>query len=200
MNITVEPADGAAGLSLRPWTTRDVPALLAAHRDPALRRWLTTRLESEVDAYRWVEQQHEAWSAGTFFSFAVTETGADATSALEPDHPIGSVVLKIAPDSSRPGAASEVGYWTAPEARGKGVAPRALDAVTRWAFGSQTLTVPGRLELLHAAANDGSCRVAQKSGYTFHSTLPPFPPDYPGEGHLHVRVDEPRIRACRCMS
>ncbi|MFD6431458.1 GNAT family N-acetyltransferase [Streptomyces venezuelae] len=186
LNLTVEPAPGAPGLSLRPWTDRDVPALLTAHRDPALRRWLTLRLESEADAYHWVEQQREAWSAGTFFSFAVTAEDTDA----EHGRPIGNVVLKVAPDSSRPGAASEVGYWTAPEARGKGVAPRALDAVSRWAFASRSLVVPGRLELLHAAANDGSCRVAQKSGYAFHSTLPPFPPDYPGEGHLHVRVDE----------
>ncbi|WP_055564339.1 GNAT family N-acetyltransferase [Streptomyces atriruber] len=188
VNLTVEPAPGRPGLTLRPWTARDVPALLAAHRDPDLRRWLVLRLESAADAHRWVGEQHEAWAAGTWFSFAVLETDGDTRT----DHPVvGNVVLKAVPDGSRPGAASEVGYWTAPEARGKGVAPRALEAVSRWAFASLTLAVPGRLELLHAAANENSCRVARKSGYAFHSVLPPFPPDYPGEGHLHVRVNNP---------
>ncbi|WP_306336499.1 GNAT family N-acetyltransferase [Streptomyces sp. KL118A] len=183
VHLTVEPAPGRTGLTLRPWTARDVPALLAAHRDPVLRRWLVLRLESEAEAHRWVEEQHEAWTAGTWFSFAILETDADS------DRPVGNVVLKAVPDGSRPGAASEVGYWTAPEARGKGVAPRALEAVSRWAFASLPLAVPGRLELLHAAANENSCRVARKCGYAFHSVLPPFPPDHPGEGHLHVRVD-----------
>ncbi|MET8687906.1 GNAT family N-acetyltransferase [Streptomyces sp. NPDC004732] len=191
VNLTVEPAPGRPGLTLRPWTARDVPALLAAYRDPHLRRWLLLRLESAADAHRWVEEQHEAWAAGTWFSFAVLETGADTGTDTVTDHPVGNVVLKVEPDSSRPGAASEVGYWTDPGARGRGVAPRALEAVSRWAFASLTLSVPGRLELLHAAANEASCRVAQKSGYALHSVLPPFPPDYPGEGHLHVRVDKP---------
>ncbi|WP_406461159.1 GNAT family N-acetyltransferase [Streptomyces sp. NBC_01622] len=42
-----------------------------------------------------------------------------------------NVVLK---DVSPGKSAAEVGYWTASPARGRGVAPRALDAVTDPAF------------------------------------------------------------------
>ena len=78
---------------------------------------------------------------------------------------------------------AEVGYWTAADARGRGIAPRALGSLTRWAF----VTFPGvrRLRLLHQVDNTGSCRVAVKSGYAYELTLPACHP-YPLEGHLHV--------------
>ncbi|MEU6989322.1 GNAT family N-acetyltransferase [Streptomyces sp. NPDC046465] len=175
----------APGLTLRPWHPRDVPALLAAHRHPELRRWITTDLASTADAHRWMDEQTEAWAAGTRYNFAVTEAGDgdDGAGRL-----LGQVLLKVVPDSARPGASSEVGYWTAPEARGTGVAPRALEAVSRWALASPHLTPAGRLELLHTVTNESSCRVAQKCGYVLDSVLPPFPPAYPDEGHLHVRL------------
>lgn len=44
---------------------------------------------------------------------------------------MGDVVLNDA-TSGKP--AAEVGYWTAAHARGRGVAPRALNALTNWAF------------------------------------------------------------------
>ncbi|MET7359706.1 GNAT family N-acetyltransferase [Streptomyces sp. NPDC005562] len=192
-------ADGLAlsapGLTLRPWRPGDVPALLAAHRHPDLRRWITTNLASTADARRWIDEQGAAWTAGTRFNFAVTMTmteagdrgagGDDVAGRL-----VGEVLLKVVPDSARPGAAAEVGYWTVPEARGKGVAPRALEALSRWALAAPHLTPAGRLELLHTVANTSSCRTALKCGYVLDSVLPPFPPDYPGEGHLHVRTND----------
>ncbi|MFD4635452.1 GNAT family N-acetyltransferase [Streptomyces sp. NPDC058284] len=186
-----QPGPTAPGLTLRPWHPRDAPALLAAHRDPVMRRWLVTDLTNATEARRWIDAQSEAWADGTRFSFAVIDADADADAGpvAGADRLLGHVTLKVRPYGSRSGAASEVGYWTVPEARGKGVAPRALEAVSRWAFATRRALPPGRLELLHAAANRGSCRVAQKCGYVMHSVLPPFPPDYPGEGHLHVRVD-----------
>ena len=78
---------------------------------------------------------------------------------------------------------AEVGYWTAAYARGRGIAPRALGSLTRWAFAA----FPGvrRLRLLHQVDNTGSCRVAVKSGYAYEQTLAACHP-YPLEGHLHV--------------
>ena len=43
------------------------------------------------------------------------------------------------------------------------------------------------LELLHQVDNLASCRVAEKSGYQLDSVLPPAPPSYPLDGHLHIR-------------
>jgi RimJ/RimL family protein N-acetyltransferase len=93
---------------------------------------------------------------------------------------LGNVALKR-PDPAADDA--EVGYWTAAYARGRGIAPRALGSLTRWAFA----TFPGvlRLRLLHQIDNTGSCRVAAKSGYAYEQTLRASDP-YPREGHLHV--------------
>jgi hypothetical protein len=41
--LTVRPSATAAGLLLRPWTEQDIPAMIAAYRDPVMRRWLRTR-------------------------------------------------------------------------------------------------------------------------------------------------------------
>lgn len=82
---------------------------------------------------------------------------------------------------------AEVGYWTAAHARGRGVAPRALEALTGWAF--STLGADGlqRLELLHQVDNPASCRVAQKSRYDVDRILPAAPPAFPLDGHVHTR-------------
>jgi RimJ/RimL family protein N-acetyltransferase len=82
----------------------------------------------------------------------------------------------------------EVGYWVASAARGRGIAPRALSAVCAWAF-----TDPGgrpfeRLDLIHTVGNEASCRVADKAGFAFAAMLPPLPPGFPDDGHLHVRL------------
>ena len=97
---------------------------------------------------------------------------------------MGNMVLKeVTPGKS----AVEVGYWTVAHARGRGVAPRALNAVSDWAF--DTLAADGleRLELLHQVDNVASCRVAEKGRYEFDSVLPAAPPSFPRDGHLHIR-------------
>ncbi|MGH4028049.1 GNAT family N-acetyltransferase [Actinomycetota bacterium Odt1-20B] len=190
LTLHVDPTPSAPGLTLRPWRPDDVGALVAAHRDPELRRWLVTGLEGEGDALRWIEEQEAGRVSGACFGFAVVEQavgGGREGEGAGGGRPVGHVAVRVEPDRSRDGAASEVGYWVAPEARGRGIAARALDAASRWAFDSGLPTPSDRLELLHSAANHASCRVAQKCGYTLDSVLPPFPPTYPGEGHLHVR-------------
>ncbi|MFE0178809.1 GNAT family N-acetyltransferase [Streptomyces sp. NPDC059002] len=200
VTLSVQPTPTAPGLTLRPWLPRDVPALCAVHHDPVLRHWFVTDLRSETDARRWIDAENEAWAAGTRFSFAVVEgivegavddvVEAGSETERDPvDHLVGHVVLKVRPEAARPDASSELGYWTAPGARGKGVAVRAVEAVSRWAFASGRLARPGRLEVLHDAANEGSCRVAEKCGFVLHSVLPPSP-DHPVDSHVHVRVDD----------
>ncbi|MFF3099024.1 GNAT family N-acetyltransferase [Streptomyces cyaneofuscatus] len=82
---------------------------------------------------------------------------------------------------------AEVGYWTAARARGRGVAPRALEALTDWAFTAFAGEGLVRLELLHQVDNVASCRVAEKAGYAFAELLSALPPEFPLDGHLHVR-------------
>ncbi|MEW9530978.1 GNAT family N-acetyltransferase [Microbispora sp. NPDC049125] len=181
--LSVEATSSAPALRLRPWRTEDAAALATAHRDPLLRRRLTTSLVSEADARRWIDGQHDGWTAGVRLSFAVLECGGDDSEG----HPVGHVVIKGGVDLTD--ASAEVGYWTSAEARGRGIAPRALEAVSRWALGSQRVMPLTRLNLLHASDNHASCRVAEKCRYLLHSVLPAQPPAFPTEGHLHVRTD-----------
>lgn len=167
-------------LVLRPWHAENVAALVMAYRDPALRRWTSHVLDNDADGERWVQAQKEGWAAGDRFGFAVIE----AQSGSCDGQLVGNVVLKSVTSG---GAEAEVGYWTAGHARGRGVAPRALEALTGWAFATFGADGLERLELLHQVDNPASCRVAEKSGYGFDRVLPAMPPSFPRDGHLHIR-------------
>jgi RimJ/RimL family protein N-acetyltransferase len=170
----------APSLVLRPWRVDDVSALVAAYRDPVLRRWTSSAVESEADAVRWVRVQRRGWAAGNRFSFAVLEE--------QPDAAQGQLVANLVLKKVTPGkSAAEVGYWTAAHARGRSVAPRALDVLTTWAFNTFGAGGLKRLDLLHQVDNSASCRVAHKSGYAFDRVLPATPPAFPLDGHLHTR-------------
>lgn len=170
----------APALVLRPWRMEDVPALVEVCQDPVLRRWTSSVVKNDADAMRWVQAQQRGWATGDRFGFAVLETCSDSSHGQL----VGNVVLKeVAPGKS----SAEVGYWTAAHARGKGVAPRALEALTGWAFDILGPDGLKRLELLHQVDNAASCRVAEKSQYDFDRVLPAAPPAFPLDGHLHTR-------------
>ncbi|MGP3979566.1 GNAT family N-acetyltransferase [Streptomyces sp. KR80] len=183
VSLSVEATASAPALRLRPWRVEDAEALVAAHRDPLLRRWLTTCLDSEAAARRWVGDQREGWATGTRLSFAVLACGSGESDV---GRPVGNVVIKEGAGPTR--GSAEMGYWTSAEVRGRGIAPRALEAVSRWALGSQGVMPVARLALLHSSGNHASCRVAEKCQYVFRSVLPAEPPNFPTEGHLHVRM------------
>lgn len=171
-------------LRLRPWRDDDLAALLEAYDDPEMRRWAPVRMESEDDVRAWLRAQAEGWADGERLSFAVLE-GAPEPADVADVRPLGNVVLKdVRPDKE----SAEVGYWTAAWARGRNVAPRAVEAVVRWAFASEREVPLKRMELLHSIHNDASCRVAQKAGFALEAVLPPLLPDFPTDGHLHVRT------------
>ncbi|MFB9238272.1 GNAT family N-acetyltransferase [Plantactinospora siamensis] len=166
----------AAGLRLGSWTEADLPALVEAYRDPVLRRFSSARVRSAADARRWLARQREGWADGTRLGFAVREELPDGG----PGRVLGHVVLRrVTPEAD----IGEVGYWTAGWARGRGVASRALDGLSRWGFDALGLR---RLDLIHQVDNPASCRVAGKAGYDLVRVLPPEPP-YPLDGHLHSR-------------
>ncbi|MCO1593627.1 GNAT family N-acetyltransferase [Micromonospora sp. RHAY321] len=161
-------------LVLRRWCADDLDALLAAYRDPVLRRWTRVPATTAAEGRQWLDRVRDDWDDGSRYSFAVLEDGADGPRL------VANVVLKgAAPD--RP--AAEVGYWTASWARGRGIAPRAVTMVSRWAF--DRFEALERLDLLHQVDNVASCRVAQKSGYLFQEVLPARPP-FPLDGHRHT--------------
>jgi RimJ/RimL family protein N-acetyltransferase len=178
--LRVDAAGSAPALLLRPWEDGDVAALVEAYQDPALHLWTNQTVSNEEDAARWLEARRRGWAVGDRPSFAVLEEPA----GQDGSRPVAHVVLK---KTDPTGPAAEVGYWTAARARGRGVASRALGALSAWAF--ETFAAEGlqRLDLLHQVDNAASCRVAEKCGFTFAQVLPPNPP-YPLEGHLHSRT------------
>ncbi len=66
------------------------------------------------------------------------------------------------------GGIGEVGYWVKREARGRGVATRALGLVARWALVDKEL---GRFQLRADVANEASQRVAEKAGFVREGIL-----------------------------
>ncbi|WP_393058419.1 GNAT family N-acetyltransferase [Streptomyces sp. LN549] len=166
----------AGSLVLRPWLPGDLTVLLDAYRDPAVQAGSRAPVEDEEAAARWLRDQDEGRASGLRHSFAVVDTALG-------DGPAGNVVLAY----PAPGSGSaEVGYWTAAHARGRGIAPQALEALTDWAFTAFAGDGLVRLDLLHEVDNEASCRVAEKAGYGFAEVLPARPP-WPREGHRHVR-------------
>ncbi|WP_030276815.1 GNAT family N-acetyltransferase [Streptomyces sp. NRRL B-24484] len=168
-------------LVLRPWEQADAVHVVEVYQDPAMRHWTSASIDDLADAERWVREQGRGWETGERRAFAVLESrGGTADDLL-----VGHVVVK----GALPGAASaEVGYWTAAHARGRGIARRALETVTGWAFEAFADTGLRRLELLHQVDNAASCRVADKARYALASTIPAAPPEYPLDAHLHVRT------------
>jgi RimJ/RimL family protein N-acetyltransferase len=166
--MRVRATQAGPALVLRRWVAEDAGPLLEVYRDPAMRRWVRAPVSTPEEAAAWVATQQDGWRDGARLSFAVHEDSRGL---------VGCVVLK------KPHTNPEVGYWTAAQARGLGVATRAVDALSVWAFSTYGLD---RIELLHQVDNVASCRVAEKAGYALRDTLPATPP-FPLEGHLHVR-------------
>lgn len=87
---------------------------------------------------------------------------------------------------------ARVAYWTAPAARGAGVATLALAGLTTWAVDEVGFH---RVELDHSTRNQASCRVAAKAGYRLEGTKRSAAVHDDGRHdmhlHAHVRGDPP---------
>lgn len=176
MPATVLTADG---LLLRPWAEQDVPAIVAAYRDPVMRQWLRRLVTTPDQARAMIQARRADWAAGTCFSFAVLPAEPGVPGDL-----VGSVSIRGLDDAALSG---EVGYWITAPARGRGIAARAVVAVCEWAWSLPRQRPLERLELFHSVGNHASCRVAEKAGFPFSRGLPPLLPDFPDDGHLHIR-------------
>ncbi|MEW9529611.1 GNAT family N-acetyltransferase [Microbispora sp. NPDC049125] len=136
---------------------RDAEAVTRACSDPEVVRFITLLPSpySRDDALFWITKMTRAtWDAG----------GADFLIADRvTDEPLGTVGIKP-PDRF---GNSEVGYWLAPWARGRGVMTEAVRALSSWAFEHG---VP-RITLLADVRNLPSQQVALRSGYALEGVL-----------------------------
>jgi RimJ/RimL family protein N-acetyltransferase len=164
------------GLVLRPWRAGDAPAVHEAFQDPLMHQWHLRRSASAEETARWIEEWLKEWEGERTAQWAVTDAVHDRL--------LGRVALR---DIALGDGVAEVAYWTTAAARGRGVAARATTALTGWAFDEIGFH---RLELLHATANQASCRVAAKAGFALEGTKRSAL--LHGDGwhdmHLHARV------------
>ncbi|MFI7502133.1 GNAT family N-acetyltransferase [Streptomyces sp. NPDC049687] len=164
------------GLLLRPWRAEDAPAVYTAFQDPLMHQWHIRSADSEEEVAGWIAEWQQSWGTERSAQWAVVD---EDTHLL-----VGRVALRTILLSE---GTAEVAYWTTRAARGRGVAVRATAALTRWALDEIGFH---RLELSHATANEASCRVAVKAGFTLEGTLRSAVLHQDGwhDMHLHARV------------
>ncbi|WP_320777217.1 GNAT family N-acetyltransferase [Streptomyces sp. CRN 30] len=149
------------GLRLRSWdpeSDADVDAWLRGLSDPEFLRWNTPvrPVETAEDARESLRLRSEWDAEGRSASFCVTdEAGGERLGHIGINEINGFMRVAV------------VGYWVLPEARGHGVAGRALRLAARHAFAELGVH---RLELGHALGHGASCRIAERCGFAYEGT------------------------------
>jgi RimJ/RimL family protein N-acetyltransferase len=111
-------------LRLRPWCESDVPRIVEACADERTQAWLGTLPYpyTEEDARAWLRHQRHNRATGHGVVWAVTEAGSE------------TALASISVFDMVPEVELEIGFWTHPDARGRGVMTRAMAEVVRYAF------------------------------------------------------------------
>lgn len=117
---------------------------------PKLRRWSYPSGGSEDEAEAAIIAADEMWASGEAAVFAVVP--------LDQDDLLGTINLTFYGS-----ARASLGYDVVPEARGRGVATRALALVSDWAFATFDELI--RLEVWILPGNEPSVRVAERAGF-----------------------------------
>jgi RimJ/RimL family protein N-acetyltransferase len=145
------------GVVLREPRVEDADRIVSACQDERTSYWLTG-LPSPytlADAHDYLESRVEqrATTAGVTWFVADSDT----------DELLGSLALF----DLKPGRDAEVGYWTHPDSRGKGVMTRAVRTVLRHALTPKDEGGMGllRMQISHADGNDASRHVIEQCGF-----------------------------------
>jgi len=124
-----------------------VPLISAASQDPETRRWLEDEPMTPEREAGSLARAEEQWRSGAGAPFVI----ADAAD----DRALGLVNVQL-------GEEATIAVSVFPEARGRGIAPRALRLAAKWA-----LRDLGLEEVIAEAAadNDASIRAIEKAGF-----------------------------------
>jgi RimJ/RimL family protein N-acetyltransferase len=160
--VRVQPPDPPLSdgvVTLRPWEERDAPEIVSACQDDEIALWLdqVPQPYAEVDARAYLSMTRRGWSESTHASFAVT---CAATGNV-----LGSLGVHWLDVEQR---VAEIGYWVRREARGQGVAARAVRLAASWAFEQCGME---RLQLRADERNVASQRVAERTGFRREGVL-----------------------------
>jgi RimJ/RimL family protein N-acetyltransferase len=138
-------------LVLRPYRPDDEDAVLRACQDPGIQRWIVALPQpyTRADARQWVGEVAPAERAERRgLPVAVEADGAF----------VGSAGVHLRDGRLGP----EVGYWTAPWARGRGYAAETAAALAGWALDRGA----PRVHLFADVGNTASQSVAERAGFT----------------------------------
>ena len=137
-------------VTLRVWRPDDAPAVLAACQDPLIARFVPIpQPYGPKEAQGFIDMVQRDWASGDEQAFAIVDAGTD-------------LVLGAISRHGPMGHRATFGYWLAPEARGRGVATRALRLIVEWTMATTDVI---RFDLYTDVENDASGRVAQRAGF-----------------------------------
>ncbi|MEU5025128.1 GNAT family N-acetyltransferase [Streptomyces milbemycinicus] len=142
--LTEPLTDGVVTVRFR--CESDLLAIGAASHDPETRRWLDDTPMDEAARSTSMFRVEEAWRTGQATPLVI----ADATT----EEPTGIINLQFRNDD-----VATIAYSVFPAHRGRGIAPRAVQLVAKWAFSELGLS---QILLEAAAENTASVRVAEK--------------------------------------
>jgi RimJ/RimL family protein N-acetyltransferase len=153
-----DPPLGDGEITLRPWRDEDVAPVSAWGRDPTITRWTDVPLDyTEPQAREWAAATEEHRRAGRGMSLMVVDA---RTGEL-----LGSCDLRRPTYDPLLG---EIGFLVDPNARGRGVAVRALALLIRWGFDELGMR---RIQALVHPDNPASLRVVERLGFAREGLL-----------------------------
>lgn len=145
-------------IMLRRGREEDVEGVVAATQDPLIPRH--TRVpdrNTATNVREWFESADEERRTGRGVHVLITSTDEGTL--------LGAVSLHAIDYENR---IADIGYWVAAQARGRGVAVRAVRLIAR--HGSDNLPLE-RISIGADVENEPSCRVAERAGFTREGIL-----------------------------
>jgi RimJ/RimL family protein N-acetyltransferase len=139
------PADEV--IRLRAWADDDAAWYAEASRDPVIQRFTTE--SPTLDADQVLAAIHSLRASDLHEGFVIRDAATGAR--------LGNIALQ------HDGESGEVSYWITAEARGQGIATRALVLFSTWSFQTTSLS---RLTLSIHRDNIASQKAAVRAGYT----------------------------------
>ncbi len=159
--LAVPATADSASFVLRRWHQSDVEQLVAAWGDPEVAKWTNPPAPSMEVAKRWIAGWQRRSDTGVALDVVIDVDGKVA----------GEVGLASFVAQRR---AATVGYWTAPWARGQGLASQATHAVARWFLAPGGCAGSALLATCHVE-NQPAHRVATRAGFVKLGASPSDP-------------------------
>jgi RimJ/RimL family protein N-acetyltransferase len=145
-------------IRLEPLSRRHLEGLESLGHDADVARFTYLREPFDPDdAVTWLARYIQGWRDGSCAGFAIVGVADDSF--------LGFCSLV---HINHEGLEAEIGYITAPAARGRGVAGDALALITEWALATLGMK---RLELRIDEDNPASLKVAERAGYRSEGLL-----------------------------